>query len=146
LALRRRIDAADRARCRPSGRVSCRCPDKADDAAAVHAAQQPSGVFESIEVGDRLAHGEHRLVRVEIAWEQGEQQLAGAARTVAAFLEHQQALFVVGVQGVDPVLDTVERQAVRGQYERGGRQLAIAVDRLQVIGQRIGERGDGEGR
>src|SRR5947207_7332476 len=43
---------------------------------------QAAGIVQIVQMGDRLAHGEERLVRIERPLEEYGQQLAGAARSV----------------------------------------------------------------
>src|SRR5690606_31434421 len=73
---------------------------EAVNAVVVEAFEAP-GVHQPVQVRDGLAHGEYQLVQVELALEQGREQLGGRARRAARLFEQREALPVVLREGVE---------------------------------------------
>ena len=66
-----------------------------------------------VEVGDRLSHRKHHLVRVQLAREQDMEQFASAAGSIACRQQLLAAVAMVLLQLGDPRMQTMKRQTVR---------------------------------
>src|SRR5262245_31244925 len=108
------------------------------DAIGSIGALQAPGIVEIVQMGDRLAHGEEGLVRVERPAEKQPEQLAGAELlALQRFLQLREVLLMVILQLRDPGVRAAERLAVRGQHQHVFGQLAVAFQRLEEQAQRI---------
>src|SRR5947207_2324589 len=101
-------------------------------------ALQAPGVVQIVKMGDRLAHREERLVRVERPAEEEPEQVARAAFLVLqGFDDLFEMRLMVRFERRDPLVRAAERLAVRGQHQHVLGQLAIALQRLEEKAQRV---------
>lgn len=87
-----------------------------------------AAVHEVVQVGDGLADGEEHLVHVELAAEQHGDDLGGRARHGAGGAEFGEAVLVVVRELGHARRDPAERESVRRQDQRIGREVEIDTD------------------
>lgn len=109
-------------------------------------ALQFSALFEIDQMGDGLAHGEHRLMGIgDFAGEQHRDQLGGGQRIIGAGGEEVVAALAVMLgQFGDAGVDAAEGQAVRGQDQGVCGQFGETLQRCQKPAERIIVAGGGE--
>ncbi len=96
-------------------------------------------------MGDRLAHREEALLHVELAREQHGDELGRAQRRRGRRIgidELGEPRVVMRAQLRDAQRDAAERQPVRGQHQRVGRQRAKGRERIEEARERIAVRLD----
>src|SRR5688572_10301021 len=96
-----------------------------------------SCVVEVVQVGYRLAHREESLVRVQRAAKQHAQELGCALGFFQGVEQFPQAVLVMLLQLLHPVVGAAERLAVRRQHQHVLWQVAIARDRVEEQAQRV---------
>src|SRR5215467_6655423 len=113
---------------------------EAVDAVGVNVLLGVSFGFEIVQVGEGLADGEPELVRVELTPEEHGHELGGGARLRDGAHRFGEAFVVVLPQVVEAVMQASERQPVRRQHQRVGRQGAKALEGIEVEPERIAAR------
>ena len=89
-------------------------PQESNYTIGVGAARQPASLSKVIQVGDRLAHTEHRLMCIECSLKQGLDLPGSALRTIfTSPLKGAHPIFMVRAQLLDPHPNPGEGQPVR---------------------------------
>lgn len=104
------------------------------------AAVESAAVPQAIEVGDRFAHRKKTLLQIELAPEQHRHEIGGGERARGA--DHGRGKLVeprdvMRAQLRDAHGDPTERQAMRWQHERLGRQRLESGDRREKAAERV---------
>src|SRR6267142_5353100 len=93
--------------------------------------------MEKMKVSHRLAHGEEKLMRVELAAKQRIEHVCRRFGRSASFMQLREPQAVVLLELRDALAQTPERQPVRGQRERCRGQLRVAGQGIEEKRERI---------
>src|SRR5712664_272395 len=93
--------------------------------------------MEKMEVSHRLAHGEEKLMRVELAAKQRIEHVCRRFGRIASFMQLREPQAVVLLELRDALAQTPEGQPVRGQRERCRGQLRVAGQGIEEKRERI---------
>src|SRR6266581_4886903 len=93
--------------------------------------------MEEVEVGHRLAHGEEKLVRVELASKKRIEHARRRFGSIAGFMQLGEAQAVMLPELRDSLAQAPERQAVRGQREGRRGQSGVAGYRVEEERERV---------
>src|ERR1700704_1827667 len=93
--------------------------------------------MEKMEVSHRLAHGEEKLMRVELAAKQRIEHVCRGFGRVASFMQFREPQAVVLLELRDALAQTPEGQPVRGQRERRRGQLRVTGQGVEEKRERI---------
>src|SRR5581483_12470021 len=105
----------------------------AHDAVGSQLPARATRIVQVVQMGYGLAHGEERLVRVELAPEKQPEELRRAPRAaLEGLVELLEVRFVVRFELRHALVRPAEGLAVRGQHEDVGRQAAVAADGLEA--------------
>ena len=119
------------------------------DAVRVDATVELRRAPQIIEMGDRLAHREIPLLDVELAAEKHGNEIGSAERCggrAHRVVELGEPRLVMRPELRDAQRDPAERQPVRRQHQRVGRQVGERGERIEEAPQRIAVRIDGARR
>src|SRR6266853_4902564 len=109
----------------------------ANDAIRADRTLQAPLEMEKVKVSHRLAHGEEKLMRVELAAKQRIEHVRRRFGRIAGLIELREAKAVVLLELRDALAQTPEGQPVRGQRERGCGQLRVAGQGIEEKRERI---------